>query len=106
MKHALKHYKKPSCVTIQESKLKSGNIKIPGYQLLFKNSENCGGGGLITAIDENLQSIQVSSSELDILVVQVKVGEYNIRIINGYGPQEAGNESERHLMYEFWQEME
>ena len=37
LKNAVKHFKKPSCITIQESKLKSQNIKIPGYQLFVKN---------------------------------------------------------------------
>ena len=106
LSNTLKHFKKPSCITLQETKLKSQNIKIPGYQVFFKNRENAGGGGLITAIDENLASIQVSSSEKDILVIQVSVGGYDIRVINGYGPQEANNHSEKQSVYEFWQEIE
>ena len=69
--NTLKYFQKPTCITLQETKLKNQNIKISGYQLFFKNRENQGGGGLITAIDENLAAIQVSSSENYILVVQV-----------------------------------
>jgi exonuclease III len=86
--------------------LKNQNIKIPGYQTFFKNRENSGGCGLITAIDENLASIQVSSSDKDILVVQVSFGEYDIRVINAYGPQEANCQNKKQIVYEFWQEVE
>ena len=104
--NTLKYFHKPSCITLQETKLKNQNIKIPGYQLFFKNRENFAGGGLVTAIDENLAAIQVSSSENDILVVQVSVGGQDIRIINVYGPQEANSQSEKQLVIDFWQEVE
>ena len=47
-----------------------------------------GGGGLITAIDENLGSVLVSNTENEILVVQIDVEGLDIRVINAYGPQE------------------
>ena len=90
----------PSCITLQETKLKNQNVKISGYQLFFKDRENHGGGGLVTAIDENLAAIQVSSSENDILVVQVSVGGQDIRVINAYGPQEANSQNEKQLVME------
>ena len=86
--------------------MKGQSVKIHGYQLYFQNRENSQGGGLITAIDENLPSVQVSCSDKDILVVQVSVGGYDIRVINGYGPQEAKNKSEKQTCFEFWQEIE
>ena len=106
LNNTIKFFKKPSFLTIQESKLKTHNVKIPGYQLFFKNREQCGGGGLITAIDENLASIQVSSSEKEILVVEIALNDYKIRVINGYGPQEAQNKNDKQIVHEFWQEME
>ena len=59
----LKHFNSPSCITLQESKLTTINLEIPGYQLFFKNWDMGWGGLLITAINENLPSIQVSNSE-------------------------------------------
>ena len=41
--------------------------------------------------------------ESEILVVQVKTENHNIRIINAYGPQEDANKNN---IYKFWQEME
>ena len=73
-------------MTIQESKLRSNNFKIPGYQVFQKNRNGLG-GGLLTGVDENLQSVLVSSTESEILVVQTKIGHFNLRIINAYGPQ-------------------
>ena len=91
LKNAVKFFNNPSCITIQESKLRGSCLKLPGYQLFLKNRKGFG-GGLVTAVDENLPSVQVSTSENDILVIQTIVGEQNIRIINGYGPQEPQNE--------------
>jgi hypothetical protein len=42
LSNTLKHFKKPSCISLQETKLKNQNIKIPGYQTFFKNRENSG----------------------------------------------------------------
>ena len=106
MKNTIKSLKKPSCITLQECKLKNKTIRIPGYQLYVKNRENNSGGGLITAIDENLTSIQVSSCEQEILVIEVSFEGYKIRIINAYGPQEPQGSIERQQIHEFWQEVE
>ena len=75
----------PRCITIQETKLRSKSFKIPGYQVFLKNRPGMD-GGLLTAVAENFDPVLVSSPETEILVVQTKVGEEDIRIINGYGP--------------------
>ena len=87
LKNAIKHFGGPSYVTIQETKLKSHNFKIPGYQVYQQNRTGAG-GGLLTAVDENLESALVSNTESEILVVQTGVGDMKMRIINAYGPQE------------------
>ena len=73
LKNTLKSLK-PSCITIQETKLKSKKFDIPGYQVFLKNRPGLG-GGLLTAIDENLAPVLVSSPDTEILVVQTKVRE-------------------------------
>ena len=57
------NYFKPSCVLIQESKLKNqGTLKLSGYQIFELNREG-GGGGLFTAIDENLSPVLIRAGE-------------------------------------------
>ena len=102
LQNAMKYYDNPSCITIQECKLKSHNFKIPGYQVFQKNRNGLG-GGLITAIDENLPSILVSSTDKEILSVQIEVDGVEIRILNAYGPQE--DDKTEHI-YQFWQDFE
>ena len=55
------NYFKPSCIIIQESKLKSkGTLKLNGYQIFELNRDGCG-GGLFTAVDENLNPVLIKS---------------------------------------------
>ena len=93
--------------TIQETKLcKKGLVNIQNYQIYEHTRTDSGGGGLMTAVHGNCISVVVSSdesSQLEILVVQVRVGEYNIRVINAYGPQEDSKSDEK---TEFWQSIE
>ena len=50
LKANIDYYKQPSCITIQESKLRNCNtIKIEGYKVFERNRIGLG-GGLITAV--------------------------------------------------------
>ena len=93
---------KPSCITIQETKLRTKKFEIPGYQVFLKNRPGLG-GGLLTAIEENLAPVLVSSPDSEILVVQTNVEGKEIRIINGYGPQE---DDDSQTVLNFWQDMD
>ena len=99
---------KPSIVTLQETKVrKSGRMKLKGYQIFEKVRKDGIGGGLLTAADENLNPVLISTGKEDdseILTVQVKAGKHEIRIINAYGPQE--DECNKDVIYRFWQEIE
>ena len=104
MINALKNYGGPSCVLIQETKLRlPGTFKIPGYQV-FEKTRSGLGGGLLTAIDINLSPMLISSGvdDIELLVVQVMVGKLKIRIFNRYGPQENAKSK----ILAFWQEFE
>ena len=101
----LKVFNNPSCITIQETKLRiKGSLKLNNYQVFEKLRPGLG-GGLLTAIDQNLDPVLIESSndECEILVVQCQVGGEKIRIINGYGPQEDENCNKR---FTFWQALE
>ena len=103
--NTLNTFKAPSCVLIQETKLRfPGTFKIPGYQIFEKTREGMG-GGLLTAVEEGLSPVLIcsGSNEAEILVVQIVVGKYKIRVINGYGPQENENKEK---VYLFWQQFE
>ena len=102
LENAINQFNRPSCITLQETKLRSSNIKIPGYQTFLKNRTGYG-GGLLTAIEANLSPILVSSPEKEILVVQVNVCHLKVKIINAYVPQEDDNTNN---IYEFWHELE
>ena len=97
----------PSVITVQETKLtRMGLIKLKGYQVYEKIRSGGGGGGLLTAIDEDLYPVLISTGEDDqaeLLTVQIKVGKYDIRVINAYGPQEDDSNLRR---FNFWQELE
>ena len=104
---ASKIFNSPSIITIQETKISNLKTKIPGYKVFSKvRDSGVGGGGLITAIEENLNAIEVSECLEDILVVEVSVNEQNFRVINFYGPQEPQNDQERNLVKTFWFEVE
>ena len=98
----------PSVVTLQETKSrKFGNLKLKGYQIFEKLRNGGNGGGILTAADENMNPVLISTGKEDdseLLTIQVEVGSHNIRIINGYGPQE--DECSKDDIYKFWQEIE
>ena len=106
LKEAISKFK-PSIVTLQETKVKkSGTIKLNGYQIFEKTRTLGGGGGLVTAVDLNLNPVLITvgqEEDAEILTVQAKVGNHDIRIINAYGPQEDDGNNE---VYKFWQGIE
>ena len=57
---------------------------------MFQKNRNGSGGGLLTAVDPILNPMLISTKneEAEILTVQLVVNNQNIRLINGYGPQE------------------
>ena len=97
----------PSVITLQETKLrKTGTLRLHGYQV-FEKVRSGLGGGLLTAVDEKLLPVLISTGKKDaseILVVQVKSENHSIRIINAYGPQEDTYNKDD--IFEFWQELE
>jgi exonuclease III len=99
---------KPSIGTLQETKVrKSGRLKLKGYQIFENVRKDGNGGGLLTAADENLMPVLISTGKEDdseILTIQLKAGNHDIRIINAYCPQE--DDSNKDVIYRFWQEIE
>ena len=90
LKHAIGVFQ-PSIVTLQETKVrKLGSVKLRGYQVFEKIRTGGTGGGLLTAVDENLSPVLISTGQeedSEVLTVQAKVGHHDVRIINAYGPK-------------------
>ena len=96
---------RPTIITLQETKSRQkGLVKLQGYQI-YENIRTCNlGGGLLTAIDEKLDSAVITEDEnFDILTVQFQVDHKEVRIINAYGPQEDCNQE---YTLSFWQRIE
>jgi hypothetical protein len=58
---------------------------------IFQLNHNCSlGGRLLSAVYVGLNPVLVAAGddEIELLVVQVKLGHLNVRIFNAYGPQE------------------
>ena len=94
-------FKKPSCITIQETKLaKNAHFQLSNYQVFQKN-RNGSGGGLLTAVDPVLNPVQIATKneEAEILTIQVQIKNKKIRIINAYGPQ---NDEAQQTRLNFW----
>ena len=95
---------KPSVLYLQESKVnKKGLIKIEGYEIFEYVRSNSNGGSLLTAVHSNLQPVFISGeeteTEAEILVIQAKLGNYNCRFFNAYGPQEYASHEDKIAFY-------
>ena len=90
----IQHFQ-PGVFFLQETKVgRKGQIKIENYEIFEVVRENCPtGGSILTCIHKNLHPVYISGGEdeIEILVVQAKIGNYNCRFINGYGPKEYQN---------------
>ena len=81
----------PSVIILQETKLKkSGMIKtLKGYQIFEKIRKHKCGGGLLVAVENNLNPVLVDNDEsVELLIVEINLPVGKAHIINGYGPQE------------------
>ena len=98
----IQHFQ-PGVFFLQETKVgRKGQIKIDNYEIFEVVRENCPtGGSILTGIHKNLHPVYISGGEdeIEILVVQAKIGNYNCRFINGYGPQEYQNIEDRIKFY-------
>ena len=95
----------PSCITLQETKFTQKGVKLSGYGVFEKVRKTQNGGGLLTAVNLNLDPVEIESvnEEVEILIVQCQIEKMKLRVINAYGPQEDDPFEKRAL---FWQTLE
>ena len=86
---------------MQETKvIRKGLLRIQDYEIFENVRSKNKGGSLSTAVHSNLQPVLISEDdEAEILVIQAKLGNYNSRFINAYGPQEYANIEEKINFY-------
>ena len=93
----------PGVFFIQESKVsRKGQIKIENYEIFEVVRPNCPtGGSILTGVHKNLNPVFISGGEenIEILVVQARIGSHDCRFINGYGPQEYEKLEDRISFY-------
>ena len=82
---------KAKIITLQETHYKEkGKIKLNKDFVVFQAIRVKKGGGTAIAIHEDLKPklIEEHSDEYELLVVDIKPKDKDIRIMSGYGPQE------------------
>ena len=63
LKANIEHFQHPSCITIQESKLRQTNsIKLNSYRMFEKNRSGFE-GGILTAVVEELEPVLISDDD-------------------------------------------
>ena len=85
-------------VTLQETHFKEkGKIHMDKCFVVFEAIRRKKGGGTAVAIHEDLKPklIKEYSDEFELLVVEIKTSDTDIRLISGYGPQENLEEEKR-----------
>ena len=105
LRSVIQLFNKPSCITLQETKLGAKyRYDIENYKVFQKN-RNSSGGGLLTAVVPDLNPTEVSTEidDAEILVVQFELGTRRVRLINGYGPQDTDT---LHNRLTFWLALE
>ena len=88
---------KAGIFTVQETHFESkGKVQIEGFEIFEAIRKKVKGGTMI-GIHKAMKPVLIEeySNEFELLVVEIKIANKNIRIMSGYGPQENWPESER-----------
>ena len=82
---------KPNIIIIQETKIKNKSLlTLDGYRCFATVRGDSGGGLLIACLSAHKPTLIFEGDcECEVLVVQLVVGNKQLRIIAGYGPQEC-----------------
>ena len=86
---------KPAAIFLQETKTRFKNkLKYPDYTFFEHIRKNSGGGGLITAVHNSLEPVLINEGDdgIEVMVVETKIDDFKLRLINGYGPQEGNDD--------------
>ena len=84
--------------TLQETQFKKkGRLNIKDFVIFESIRKNKEKGGSMTGIHESLEPVLIEeySEKFELIVVEIKVAGKEVRVINGYGPQECWNNEEK-----------
>ena len=90
---------------IQETKLrKIGKIKFENaknYVIFELTRKQSHGGGLATLVKPGLDPVFISEGDdqVEVLVVQIRIKDLHVRVINAYGPQECDSQERKSLLW-------
>ena len=92
LKNIINHFKS-SVFSVQETHYKKkGKFKLDNYAI-FEAIRKKEGGGSLLGVHVALNPVLISeySDEIELIVVEISIEQYKIRVITGYGPQEVWN---------------
>ena len=101
---------KPQIWCIQETKLKPSEMLKRDvtfkFQMYYLNRQESQGGGLAIGIDKEIEStlVREGNDEVEALVVQLVLGEFPVRLIVAYGPQENALKERKENFWRFLEE--
>ena len=96
----------PTVFFIEETKVKTqGKIKTEyskDYQIFELLRKNSGGGGLAIGAKNDVDPIWLAEGDdsVEVLVIQVKLGDILVRCVGAYGPQENDLVDKKHKFWE------
>ena len=85
-------------LTIQETQFRTkGRLKIKDFIIFEAIRKNKERRGSMTGVHESLEPVLIEeySDQFELLVVEIKVAGKEVRILNGYGPQENWTTEEK-----------
>ena len=83
---------------IQETNFKvKGKFQMEEYEIFESIRQNKEKGGCLMGIHKSLKPVLIDeySETLEIILTEIRIGDKEIRIITGYGPQEHWPDSEK-----------
>ena len=84
--------------TVQETNYKKkGRLNIEEFEVFEAIRKNKDGGGTLVGIHKSLEPVLIEeySDSFELIVVEVKLNEKEVRVISGYGPQECWPDKEK-----------
>ena len=99
--HSLKHQLEEcsaAIFTIQETQFsKKGSFKCDDFDIFEVIRKNKEKGGTMVGINKSLKPVLIEEYEdaFELIVIEIKVGVKEVRIISGYGPQETWKDEDK-----------
>ena len=81
--------------------MKKGKLKVKDFHIFESIRKNKEKGGSMLGVHVALQPVLVQEYNdiFELIVVEVKIGDKEVRVLTGYGPQESWDINERSSFY-------